>query len=123
MFSSSNTPKYFTEWTGISLLASVMNLKLRSNFSFFGLNSTSLVFLILRFNLFVQSMMMLMMMMMMMMMNDFCGMVHRRKACSLISSWDHCQRDPHHLLLFYGQLDCILVSFQKQKCFYKNKIP
>ena len=32
------------------------------------------------------------MMMMMMMMNCFCGMVDRRKAFSLISSWDHCQR-------------------------------
>ena len=29
---------------------------------------------------------------MMMMMNYFCGMVDRRKAFSLISSWDHCQR-------------------------------
>ena len=28
----------------------------------------------------------------MMMMNCFCGMVDRRKAFSLISSWDHCQR-------------------------------
>ena len=28
---------------------------------------------------------------MMMMMNCFCGMVDRRKAYSLISSWDHCQ--------------------------------
>ena len=26
------------------------------------------------------------------MMNCFCGMVHRQKAFSLISSWDHCQR-------------------------------
>ena len=32
------------------------------------------------------------MMMMMMMMNYFCGMVDRRKAFSLISSRDHCQR-------------------------------
>ena len=32
------------------------------------------------------------MMMMMMMMNWFCGMVHRRKAFSLIFSRDHCQR-------------------------------
>ena len=31
-------------------------------------------------------------MMMMMMMNCFCGMVDRRKAFSLISSRDHCQR-------------------------------
>ena len=31
-------------------------------------------------------------MMMMMMMNYFCGMVDRRKAFSLISSRDHCQR-------------------------------
>ena len=30
--------------------------------------------------------------MMMMMMNCFCGMVDWRKAFSLISSWDHCQR-------------------------------
>ena len=29
---------------------------------------------------------------MMMIMNCFCGMVDRRKAFSLISSWDHCQR-------------------------------
>ena len=29
---------------------------------------------------------------MMKMMNCFCGMVDRRKAFSLISSWDHCQR-------------------------------
>ena len=29
---------------------------------------------------------------MMMMMNCFCGMIDRRKACSLISSRDHCQR-------------------------------
>ena len=29
---------------------------------------------------------------MMMMMICFCGMVDRRKACSLISSWGHCQR-------------------------------
>ena len=28
----------------------------------------------------------------MMMMNYFCGMVGRRNAVSLISSWDHCQR-------------------------------
>ena len=33
-----------------------------------------------------------MMIMMMMMMNCFCGMVDRRKAFSLISSRDHCQR-------------------------------
>ena len=33
-----------------------------------------------------------MMMMMMMMMNGFCGMVDRRKAFSLTSSRDHCQR-------------------------------
>ena len=32
------------------------------------------------------------MMMMMMMMNCFCAMVDRRKAFSLISSWDHSQR-------------------------------
>ena len=31
-------------------------------------------------------------MMMMIMMNCFCGMVDQRKALSLISSWDHCQR-------------------------------
>ena len=37
-------------------------------------------------------MMMVMMMMMMMMMNCFCGMVDRRKAFSLISACDHCQR-------------------------------
>ena len=30
--------------------------------------------------------------MMMMMMNCFCGMVNRRKALSLIYSWDHCRR-------------------------------
>ena len=35
---------------------------------------------------------MMMMMMMMMMTNCFCGMVDRRKAFSLISSRDHCQR-------------------------------
>ena len=35
---------------------------------------------------------MMMMMMMMMMMNCICGMVDRRKAFSLISSRDHCQR-------------------------------
>ena len=35
---------------------------------------------------------MMMMMMMMMMMNCFCDMVDRRKAFSLISSSDHCQR-------------------------------
>ena len=34
----------------------------------------------------------MMMMMMMMMMNCFCGMVDQRKAFSLISSWDNCQR-------------------------------
>ena len=34
----------------------------------------------------------MMMMMMMMMKNYFCGMVDRRKAFSLISNWDHCQR-------------------------------
>ena len=33
-----------------------------------------------------------MMMTIMMMMNCFCGMVDQRKAFSLISSWDHCQR-------------------------------
>ena len=33
-----------------------------------------------------------MMMMMMMMVNCFCGMVDQRKAFSLISSRDHCQR-------------------------------
>ena len=37
-------------------------------------------------------MMMMIMMMMMMMMNCFCGVVDRRKAFSLISSRDHCQR-------------------------------
>ena len=37
-------------------------------------------------------MMMMMMMMVMMIMNCFCGMVDRRKAFSLISSQDHCQR-------------------------------
>ena len=37
-------------------------------------------------------MMMMVMMMMMMMMNCFCGMGDRRKAFSLISSRDHCQR-------------------------------
>ena len=35
---------------------------------------------------------MMMMMMMMMMVNCFCGMVVRRKAFTLISSWDDCQR-------------------------------
>ena len=35
---------------------------------------------------------MMMMMMMMMMMNCFCGMVDQRKANSIISSRDHCQR-------------------------------
>ena len=34
----------------------------------------------------------MMMMMMMMMKNCFCGMVDKRKAFSLISSQDHCQR-------------------------------
>ena len=34
----------------------------------------------------------MMLMMMMMMMNCFCGMVDLRKAFSLTSSWDHCQR-------------------------------
>ena len=34
----------------------------------------------------------MMMMMMMMMMNYFCGTVDRRKAFSLISSRDHCQK-------------------------------
>ena len=34
----------------------------------------------------------MMMMMMMMMMKCFCGMADRRKAFSLISSWDHYQR-------------------------------
>ena len=34
---------------------------------------------------------MMKMMMMIMMINCFCGMVDRRKAFSLISSWDHCQ--------------------------------
>ena len=36
--------------------------------------------------------MMMMMMIMIMMRNCFCGMVDRRKAFSLISSRDHCQR-------------------------------
>ena len=36
--------------------------------------------------------MMMMMMMMMIMMNCFCGMVDRRKAFTLNSSRDHCQR-------------------------------
>ena len=36
--------------------------------------------------------MMMMMMMMIMMMNCFCGLVDQRKAFSLISSQDHCQR-------------------------------
>ena len=35
---------------------------------------------------------MMMMMMMMMMINCFSGMVDQRKALSLISSWNHCQR-------------------------------
>ena len=35
---------------------------------------------------------MMMMMMMMMMMNCFCGMVDRRRALSLISTRDHCQK-------------------------------
>ena len=34
----------------------------------------------------------LLMMMMMMMMNCFCGMVDRRRALSLISTRDHCQK-------------------------------
>ena len=37
-------------------------------------------------------MMVMMLMIMMMMMNCYCGMVDRRKAFSLISSRDHCQR-------------------------------
>ena len=37
-------------------------------------------------------MIMMMMMMMMMMINCFCGMVDQRKAFSLISSQNHCQR-------------------------------
>ena len=36
--------------------------------------------------------MIMMIMMMMMIMNWFCDMVDRRKAFSLISDWDHCQR-------------------------------
>ena len=36
--------------------------------------------------------MMMMMMMMMMVVNCSCGMIDQRKAFSLISSWDHCQR-------------------------------
>ena len=36
--------------------------------------------------------------MMMMMMNCFCGMVNRRKALSLISSRDHCQRSSPSLI-------------------------
>ena len=40
----------------------------------------------------VMMMMMMMMTMIMMMVNCFCGMVVRRKAFSLISSWDDCQR-------------------------------
>ena len=55
MCSSSNTPKYFNEWIEIILLPSILNLKLRSNFSFFDLKSTSSVFLILRLNLFAFS--------------------------------------------------------------------
>ena len=35
---------------------------------------------------------------MMMMMNCFCEMVDRRKAFSLISSWDHCQRSSLSLI-------------------------
>ena len=34
----------------------------------------------------------LMMMMMIMMMNCFCSMIDRESVCSLISSWDHCQK-------------------------------
>ena len=41
---------------------------------------------------YLMMLMMIMMMMMMMMMNCFCGMVDRRKAFSLISSREHCQR-------------------------------
>ena len=41
---------------------------------------------------------MMMMMMMMMMVNRFCGMVDRRKACSLNLSWDHCQRSSPSLI-------------------------
>ena len=55
MCSSSNTPKYFTEGIWVSLLPSILNLKLWSNFSFFGMNSTSSVFLILRLDLFAFS--------------------------------------------------------------------
>ena len=50
--SPSNTPKYFTQWIGISFLPSIFNLKLRRNFRFLGMSSTSSVFLILRLNLF-----------------------------------------------------------------------
>ena len=44
-------------------------------------------------------------MMMMMMMNCFCIMVDRRKAFSLVSNWDHCQRSSpsriSDMLLFF----------------------
>ena len=49
--SLSKSSKYFTEWIGISLLPSILILKLWSKFAFFDLNSTSSVFLILRLNL------------------------------------------------------------------------
>ena len=44
------------------------------------------------FNFNYQNDLPMMMMMMMMMMNYFCGMIDRRKAFSLISFRDHCQR-------------------------------
>ena len=51
-----------------------------------------LIFNFRQFSINMHAAVMMTMMMMMMMVNSFCGMVDRRKAFSLISSRNHCQR-------------------------------
>ena len=61
-----------------------------------------------------------MMMMMMMMVNCFCGVVDRRKAFSLISSGDHCQRSPgiwYPFTFSKTPRSFVRSSFNFTKCF------
>ena len=78
---------YFTKTNDLILFH--FNVKKLSMFHFLHIKMMKISFETNRHHCLV---LMMMMMMMMMMMNCFCGMVDRRKAISLISSRDHCQR-------------------------------
>ena len=65
--------------------------------------------------------------MMMKMMNCFCGMVDRRKASSLISSWDHCQRSLllriWHTVSSIWTIFCIILFVNQSRTrFVRNKV-